>query len=92
MIRDTRRAGLRDLLIAEREHRLPGSPPPGPWVSTRDELLTQLRAGEPALVSSAVLMKAHLHAGLPHRQYAYGGADFGKTFILGADGVLSEDY
>jgi hypothetical protein len=91
MIRDHKRTGLRDLLIADREHRLPGSPPPGPWSGgAHAELLAALKAGVPVVVSSAILLRAHLHAGIPHRQYAFGGADWGRTFLLDVDGVMSE--
>lgn len=89
VIRDRKRSGLRELLIAEREHRLPGSPPPGPWDTAEyDQLLADLRAGDDVVVSSALLMKAHMHAVLPHREYAYGGAMWGRTFTLNAAGGL----
>lgn len=83
-----RSSGLRQLLIAEREYRLPGSPKPPPWSAPagwRDELLTALKAGESVVVPSSLLLKAHIHAGLPDRQYAYGGQLHGCRFILDSD-------
>ena len=41
-------SGMRELLIADREYRLPGCPPPPPWSAPRgwrDELLKALKAG-----------------------------------------------
>jgi hypothetical protein len=84
-------SGLRALLIADREYRLPGSPGPGPWFGrVRDELLEELKSGGPVVVGSATLMCAMLHAGLDCRRYAFGGADWGKVFELGADDQLRE--
>jgi hypothetical protein len=71
------------LLIADREYRLPGCPKPGPWFgSGRDELLEELIADGPVVVTSAALLKALLHAGQDARRYGYGGADYGKCFVL----------
>jgi hypothetical protein len=36
------------------------------------------------------LLGASMRAGRPHRQYAYGGADWGKSFVLDEDGTLTE--
>ena len=87
-----RSSGLRQLLIADREYRLPGSPNPPPWSAPRgwhDQLLTALKAGEPVVVSSSLLLTAHIHAGLPDRQYAYGGQLHGCVFVLGSDDRLT---
>lgn len=84
-------AGLRELLIADREYRLPGCPKPGRWFGrVRDELLEELKAGGPVVVGSATLMRALSHAGLDHRRFAFGGADWGKDFLLGEDDQLRE--
>jgi hypothetical protein len=83
--------GLRELLIADREHRLPGSPGPGPWFGrVRDELLEELKSGGPVVVGSATLMCAMQHAGLDYRRYAFGGADWGKVFLLDERDQLRE--
>lgn len=48
-------SGLRELLIADRERRLPGCPPPARWDvavregRVRDELLEELKAGGPVV-------------------------------------------
>lgn len=78
-----RNDGLRKLLIAERERGLKRWP-----VSTGDEYLDGLRSGGPVLVSSSQLMRALMHARLPYGTYCFGGADFGRLFVLGADGAL----
>lgn len=41
-----------------------------------------VRAGRPVLVAAAELMCALMHAGLPYRQFAFGGADWDKSFVL----------
>lgn len=83
--------GLRELLIADREYRLPGCPNPGPWFGrVRDGLLEELKSGGPVLVGAATLMCALLHAGLDCRRYAFGGSDWGKTFVLDAQDRLTE--
>jgi len=85
--------GLRELLIADREYRLPGCLNPPPWSAPRgwrDEVLEELKAGQPVVVSSSVLMCALLHAGLPSDDYAFGGRHWGKQFLLDEDGTLSE--
>jgi hypothetical protein len=75
--------GLRELLIADREYRLPGNSKPGPWFGrVRDELLEELKSGGPVVVGAATLMCALMHAGLDCRRYAFGGSDWGKTFVL----------
>jgi len=82
-------SGLRELLIADREHRLPGSPPPGPWAA-RDRLLAELKAGGPVVVGAADLMCALMHAELDYRRFAFGGADWDKTFVLTERDELTE--
>jgi hypothetical protein len=42
------------------------------------------------VVSSSTLLRALMHAGLPHRTFAYGGRDWGKTFVLDEDDRLAE--
>jgi hypothetical protein len=81
-----RNDGLRDLLIAEWDRfmlrwRIPGR------VSEYEEAL---KAGEPVGVSSSQLLRAFMHAGLPHRTLAYGGRDWGKSFVLDERDQLSE--
>jgi hypothetical protein len=78
--------GLRELLIAEQERSLkrwamPGKP---------DERLEDLRAHVPVVVSSAQLLHALSRAGLPCDRFAYGGADWRKTFVLDAHDELRE--
>lgn len=89
--RQARSDGLRELLIADREHRLPGCPKPGPWVgSGRDELLEALKAGGPVEVGSATLMLALMHAGQDYRRFAFGGADWDKVIRLDEHDRLAE--
>lgn len=89
--RQARGDGLREVLIADREYRLPGCPKPGPWFGrVRDELLEELKAGGPVVVGAADLMRALMHAGLDARRFAYGGPDWDKQFELGADDQLRE--
>jgi hypothetical protein len=84
-------SGLRELLIADREYRLPGCPQPGPWFGrVRDELLEDLKTGGRVEVGSPTLMSALLHAGQDYRRYAFGGADWGKAFLLDEHDRLTE--
>jgi hypothetical protein len=81
-----RNDGLGDLLIAEWDRsmlrwRIPGR------VSEHEEAL---KSGKPVVVSSSTLLCAFMHAGLPHRTFAYGGRDWGKSFVLDERGQLSE--
>jgi hypothetical protein len=81
-----RNDGLRDLLIAEWDRsmlrwRIPGR------VSEHEEAL---KAGKPVVVSSSALLRAFMHAGLPYRNLAYGGRDWGKTFVLDERDQLTE--
>src|SRR6478752_687263 len=81
---------LRALLLEE--HRrvvgpqsrwyIPGRPP-----SDYEQALV---AGEPVIVSSSMLMRALLHAGLPCDEYCYGGRYYKTTFLLDQRGQLSE--
>jgi hypothetical protein len=85
--------GLRELLIADREYRLPGCLNPPPWSAPRgwrDELLEALRAGQPVVVSSSVVMCALLHAGLPGDEYAFGGRYYKANFLLDERNQLTE--
>lgn len=85
MKRVSKSSGLRELLIADRERSLrrwaiPGRP---------DDFLDDLRAHVPVTVSSAQLLSALMGAGLPFRQYAFGGADYGRVFVLDGRDQLS---
>jgi hypothetical protein len=88
--------GLRELLIAYREYRLPQSTSPPRWSAPRgwpDELLDKLKAGEPVVLVSATLLSAFIAAGLPdaaHKRFWFGGADWAKAFVLGEDDRLVE--
>jgi hypothetical protein len=78
-------SGVRALLIADREYRLPGCPKPGPWAAPRggrDELLEELKAGGPVVVDAATPMSALMHAGQDYRRYAFGGADYNTAYVL----------
>jgi hypothetical protein len=74
--------GLRGLLIAEGEPSharwaIPGKP---------DEFLEGLRSEASVVVvvvvSSAAVLWALMHAGLPHDRFAFGGADWARSFVL----------
>jgi hypothetical protein len=52
--------------------------------------LASLRAGESVVVSAAELLRVSMGAGLPYRQYAYGGRDWEKVSILGENDRLVE--
>ena len=83
--------GLRELLIADREYRLPGNSKPGPWFGrVRDGLLEELKAGGPVVVGAADLMCALMHAEMDYRRYAFGGGDWGKVFELDEHDRLTE--
>jgi hypothetical protein len=93
MKRASSTSGLRQLLIADREYRLPGCSKPGPWAAPRggrDELLDALKSGRAVVVSSSVLMSALLHAGMPCDDYCFGGRHYNVTFLLDQRGQLSE--
>ena len=93
MKRRANTSGLRELLIAFREHRLPKSTPPPPWSAPRgrpDELLDELKSGNAVEVSSSMLLSAMIAAGLDCRRYAYGAADWGKVFELDEHDRLTE--
>jgi hypothetical protein len=78
-------SGFRELLQADRENRLRRCPKP-PWAASRgarrDGLLEELKAGGPVVVGAADLMCALMHAGMDCRRFAFGGADWGKVFVL----------
>jgi hypothetical protein len=84
--REKRSAGLRKLLIADRERSLSRWAVPG----RPDECLEDLRAHVPIVVTSSQLMCALLHAGLPHKQFAFGGSEHGNTFVLDENDQLTE--
>ena len=57
--------------------------------------LSTLRSGRPVVVvvvvvSSSTLLSALMHAGLPHRELAYGGRDWHKCFVLDEHDRLTE--
>jgi hypothetical protein len=85
--------GLRELRIAYREHRLPNSTPPPPWSAPRarpDELLDELKSGNAVVVSSSTLLSAFIDAGLPCREYGFGGRYYKSAFLLDERDKLSE--
>jgi len=49
-----------------------------------------LKAGKPVVLASSALLRAFLHAGLPYRSYAFGGREWGKTFVLDEHDQLRE--
>jgi hypothetical protein len=49
-----------------------------------------LKSGAAVGVSADMLLCAYSHAGLPWRQFAYGGADWGKSFVLDERDELTE--
>jgi hypothetical protein len=86
-------SGLRALLIADREYRLPGCPKPGPWAAprgVRDELLEELKAGGRVEVGAATVMSALMHAGMDYRRVAFGGVDWNMAFVLDEHDRLNE--
>lgn len=93
MKRTTASRGMREPPIADREYRLPGCPPPGPWAAPRgdrDELLDALKAGQPVIVSSTMLMRVMLHAGMPCDEYCVGGRYYKAAFFRDQRGQLTE--
>jgi hypothetical protein len=42
------------------------------------------------VLASSALLRAFLHAGLPYRSYAFGGREWGKTFVLDEHDQLRE--
>jgi hypothetical protein len=86
--RQARSDGLRELLIAYKEHRLPKSTPAPPWSAPRgwaDPTLDALKAGEPVEIGAATLLCAMMAAGLPEsawRRFALGGTDHDSLFRL----------
>jgi hypothetical protein len=94
--RQARSDGLRELLIAYREYRLPKSGPPPRWSAPAgrpDALLDALKAGEPVVLVSATLLCAMMAAGLPeaaYKRFAFGGLDWAKAFRLTERGELVE--
>ena len=80
---------LRQLLLAYWRSRFG---PTGRWhIPGRvSEYEQALMAGEAIVVDSSTIMCALNHAGLPSDEYAFGGQHWGKKFLLGEDGSLSE--
>jgi hypothetical protein len=54
------------------------------------ERLEVLRSGVPVVVSSACLLTAFSRAGLPVRDYCFGGRHWGKAFLLDEFDQLTE--
>ncbi|MCV7101541.1 hypothetical protein [Mycobacterium palustre] len=78
-------SGLRKLLIADRQRGLKR------WATSEpDGWLEDLGARVPVVVSSAQLMCALMHAGLPHKDYVFGGRYFKSTFILDEHDQLAD--
>jgi hypothetical protein len=78
--------GLRRLLIEAHQEswdrwRVPGM---------MSDFELDLKAGRPVVVSSAQILSALMRAGLPYRDFAYGGSAWGKTFVLDERDELSE--
>lgn len=94
--RQARNDGVRELLIAYREYRLPKSTPPPRWsapMGRPDPLLDGLKAGKAVPLDSSVLVSAYMAAGLPeaaYRRFGFGGADAHKLVRLDEQGRLSE--
>lgn len=86
MVRRSAVVAMRPLLIAERESGGRRWAFPG----RTDEYLADLHAGRAVTVSSAALMRAATHAGMPSERWAYAGTDWGKTFILDERDRLTE--
>ena len=49
-----------------------------------------LKGGKVVVLASSALLRASMHAGLPYRSYAFGGREWGKTFVLDEHDNLSE--
>ena len=84
--RVSRNDGLRQLLLEDYRRfrarwRIPGK------VYERE---VALESGAAVVVSSSQLLRAFIHARLPHRTLAYGGRDWGKTFVLDEHDQLRE--
>jgi hypothetical protein len=94
--RQARGDGLRELLIAHAEYRLPKSTSPPRWSAPAgrpDALLEGLKAGKPVVLVSATLLSAMIDAGLPesaYKRFAFGGSDWAKAFQLTERGELVE--
>lgn len=81
MARRVANVAVRELLAAARLETARRWAVPGQV----DGWLEALQAGQPVPVSSEQLMCAFSRTGLPHTQYAYGGRDWGKLFVLTGD-------
>jgi hypothetical protein len=92
--RANRNDGLRELLIAYREYRLPKSPPPPKWSAPAgwpDDFLDALRAGEALTVSASTLLGAFIAGELPRSSYdrfCWAGSDHKTLFVLHEDNQL----
>jgi hypothetical protein len=84
--RQQRSTGLRQVLIQEWDRgmvrwRIPGR------ICAYEEALT---SGQPVVVSSSSMLRAFMAAGLPTDRFAYGGRDWGKSFLLDERDQLTE--
>jgi hypothetical protein len=84
--RQQRSTGLRQILIAEWDRgmarwRIPGR------ICEYEEAL---KSGKLVVVSSSSMLRAFMAAGLPTDRFAYGGSDWGKSFVLDERDQLSE--
>ena len=84
--RQQRSTGLRQVLIQEWDRgmarwRIPGR------ICEYEEAL---KAGKPVVVSSSSMLRAFMAAGLPTDRFAYGGPDWGKSFLLDERDQISE--
>jgi hypothetical protein len=76
--------GLRQLLLDDHRRSLQRWRIPG----RVDERERALESGESVTVSSAQLLCALMHAGLPYARFAFGGADADKVYVLDADRLI----
>ena len=84
--RVSRNDGLRQLLLVDYRRLLERWRIPGK-VYERE---VALESDAAVVVSSSQLLRAFMHAGLPHRTLAYGGRDWGKIFLLDEHDQLAE--
>ena len=84
--RQQRSTGLRQVLIQEWDRRTARWRIPGRICEYEEAL----KSGKPVVVSSSSMLRALMAAGLPTDRFAYGGADWGKTFLLDEHDRLTE--
>ena len=82
---------LRQVLLKDHREKFG---PRGRWhipgrVSDYEKALV---AGESIVVDSGTIMCALMHAGLPSDDFAYGGRDWGKSFVLDERDQLTEHF